>query len=112
MMKQYLFSYGTLQLENVQLESFGRVLSGTKDTLIGFTVKQLRITDEAVLALSQEEFHPIAIQTNNKKDMISGTLYEITSEELAQADQYEVSDYKRVEATFQSGKKGWIYVKA
>ena len=111
-MKHNLFSYGTLQLESVQLESFGRLLTGSKDVLVGFRLEQLQITDEAVLAVSQEEFHPIAIQTNNTNDIISGTLYEITSEELAQADQYEVSDYKRVEATFQSGKMGWIYVKA
>jgi gamma-glutamylcyclotransferase (GGCT)/AIG2-like uncharacterized protein YtfP len=107
-----LFSYGTLQLEKVQLESFGRKLQGTEDVLIGFKLEKLRITDEAVLAVSEKEFHPIAIQTNNTNDTISGTLYEITSEELALADRYEVDDYKRVEATFQSGKKGWIYVQA
>ena len=107
-----LFSYGTLQLEKVQLESFGRKLQGTEDVLIGFKLEKLRITDKAVLAVSEKEFHPIAILTNNTNDTISGTLYEITSEELAQADRYEVDDYKRVEATFQSGKKGWIYVQA
>ncbi|WP_420573017.1 gamma-glutamylcyclotransferase family protein [Kordia sp.] len=113
MEKQHnLFSYGTLQLEKVQLESFGRKLLGEKDTLVGFKLKQLRITDEAVLAISQEEFHPIAIQTNNTDDHISGTLYKISEKELQQADRYEVSDYKRVEATFQSGKKGWIYIKS
>jgi gamma-glutamylcyclotransferase (GGCT)/AIG2-like uncharacterized protein YtfP len=107
-----LFSYGTLQLEKVQLESFGRKLAGEKDVLQGFALEKVRITDEAVLAVSEEVFHPIAIQTNNPNDSISGTLYEITSDELAQADAYEVDDYKRVEATFQSGKKGWVYVQA
>ncbi|HAO29187.1 MAG TPA: UDP-N-acetylmuramate--alanine ligase, partial [Chryseobacterium indologenes] len=29
----YLFSYGTLQKEQVQLETFGRILQGEKDTL-------------------------------------------------------------------------------
>ncbi|MEM6721974.1 MAG: gamma-glutamylcyclotransferase family protein [Bacteroidota bacterium] len=62
--------------------------------------------------MSQEEFHPIAIQTNDKNDVISGTLYQISQKELEEADRYEVSEYTRVEATFQSGKKGWIYVKA
>lgn len=32
-MTELLFSYGTLQLEKVQLESFGRVLKGTKDAM-------------------------------------------------------------------------------
>ncbi|MBC8757165.1 gamma-glutamylcyclotransferase [Kordia sp. YSTF-M3] len=111
-MSHYLFSYGTLQLENVQLESFGRILIGKKDTLVAYKLEQLQITDEAVLAVSDQKFHPIAIQTNSTSDVISGTLYKITQEELAEADRYEVADYKRVEATFQSGNKGWIYVKA
>ncbi|MFK7748761.1 MAG: gamma-glutamylcyclotransferase family protein [Kordia sp.] len=111
-MKHYLFSYGTLQLENVQLASFGRKLIGEKEVLIGFKLKQLQITDEAVLAISEEKFHPIAIQTNNTNDRILGTLYQISQQELEQADRYEVSDYKRIEVTFQSRKKGWIYVKA
>ncbi len=110
--KHFLFSYGTLQLEKVQLESFGRILHGEKDILTGFRLEKVQITDKAVLAMSEATFHPIAIQTNNANDTISGTLYTITSEELAQADAYEVADYKRVEATFQSGNKGWVYVKA
>ncbi|WP_240321058.1 gamma-glutamylcyclotransferase family protein [Kordia sp. SMS9] len=111
-MKQNLFSYGTLQLEKVQLESFGRLLQGEKDVLQGFQLGKVQITNKAVLALSEATFHPIAIQTNHPNDTISGTLYKITSDELAQADAYEVAAYKRVEATFQSGKKGWVYVKA
>jgi gamma-glutamylcyclotransferase (GGCT)/AIG2-like uncharacterized protein YtfP len=111
-MNYNLFSYGTLQLKKVQLESFGRILIGEKDTLIGFKLAQLQITDKAVLAMSDQKFHPIAIQTNDKKDVISGTLYKISQKELEKADRYEVSDYKRVEAIFQSGTKGWIYVKS
>lgn len=110
-MTQLLFSYGTLQLEKVQLESFGRLLSGTKDTLIGFKIEQLKITDEQVLLKSGKAFHPVAIPTNNKKDIINGTLYKISIQELKQADNYEVDDYKRIEATFKSGKKGWVYIK-
>ncbi|WP_430412913.1 gamma-glutamylcyclotransferase family protein [Kordia sp.] len=111
-MKHNLFSYGTLQLEHVQLKSFGRKLEGEKDVLKGFKLEQVQIIDTEVLAVSKEAFHPIIIQTNDKKDVVSGTLYKISQEELAKADTYEVSDYKRVEATFESGKKGWVYVKA
>lgn len=31
-----LFSYGTLQLEQVQLDTFGRLLEGQADTLQGY----------------------------------------------------------------------------
>lgn len=34
-MKEYLFSYGTLQRDEVQLELFGRLLTGKKDPLVG-----------------------------------------------------------------------------
>jgi predicted SnoaL-like aldol condensation-catalyzing enzyme len=38
-------------------------------------------------------------------------LYELTDEEIIKADEYEVDDYKRIEAVFKSGKTGFIYVK-
>ncbi|BCQ64792.1 hypothetical protein PBOI14_65420 [Pseudomonas sp. Boi14] len=36
----------------------------------------------------------------------------ITPEELAAADSYEVSDYKRVSVTLASGIQAWVYVSA
>jgi hypothetical protein len=33
---EFLFSYGTLQLEAVQMATFGRQLTGTSDALRGF----------------------------------------------------------------------------
>ena len=110
-MTEYLFSYGTLQLEKVQLETFGRLLEGNKDLLKGFKLEQLRITDEDVLAKSEQEFHPIAIASNLQKDQIEGTLFKISKNEILEADSYEVAEYKRVLAQFESGKKGWVYVK-
>ncbi len=35
-------------------------------------------------------------------------MFEVTEDEILQADQYEVDDYKRVEVTFKSEK--WIYL--
>ncbi len=105
-----LFSYGTLQLEKVQLESFGRILKGTKDLLRGYRLGELEIIDKEVLAKSEQTFHPIAIKTGNLEDCIKGLLFEITEQELHQADDYEVDEYKRVREIFESGKQGWIYV--
>lgn len=110
-MKELLFSYGTLQLEKVQLESFGRELNGTKEILTGYKLEQLQIIDRTVLEKSEQEFHPIAVPSKDPNDRINGTLYEISTDELKQADLYEVADYKRVKATFQSGKQGWVYIK-
>ncbi len=106
----HLFSYGTLQLENVQIKTYGRKLVGFKDVLESYKLEQLKITDKDVLAKSQQEYHPIAIPSKDKEDCIEGVIFEITEQELIQTDSYEVSDYKRVLETFQSGKKAWIYI--
>jgi len=111
-MTEFLFSYGTLQLEKVQLASFGRVLKGTEDILTGYKLEKVRITDKEVLKKSEQEFHPIAICTNDKNDKIKGTLYKISTQELKEADSYEVADYTRVLVTFESKKQGWIYIKS
>ena len=108
----YLFSYGTLQLERVQLETFGRLLHGSKDALPGYKMESVEITDADVLAKSEEAFHPIAIPTGNAADKINGVVFEITAEELAHADAYEVRSYKRISVTLASGKTAWTYVAA
>lgn len=106
----FLFSYGTLQYEKVQLENYGRILTGTQDRLTGYKMDKIKITDSTVLAKSQLEYHPIALKSENDSDYIDGVLFEITGAELAETDKYEVSQYQRIVETFQSGKKGWVYV--
>lgn len=107
---ELLFSYGTLQLEKVQLSSFGRLLNGEKDALIGYKLSQVEITDENVLAQSEQRFHPVAIPSGSFDDSVDGVVFEITYEELQKADEYEVDDYARVLATLASGKKAWVYI--
>ena len=110
--KILLFSYGTLQLESVQRASFGRVLAGSRDAMPGFKKSFVEITDPDVLAKSGERFHPIVVPTDDIGKKVDGTVFEITAAELAAADQYEVSDYKRVEVVLCSGLKAWVYIKA
>src|SRR6188768_538245 len=57
-----LCSYGTLQLERVQLESFGRRLDGADDAMPGYRRTMLEITDPDVIRTSGERFHPIVSQ--------------------------------------------------
>ncbi len=104
-----LFSYGTLQQEDVQIATFGRILSGTADTLSGYRVLPLRIRDEKVIRLSGKDIHPVLVATGNFTDKVTGTVFELTDQELAEADEYEVDDYQRVQATMQSGQRVWIY---
>lgn len=107
-----LFSYGTLQQANVQMASFGRLLSGTPDSLPRYRNVMIEIADTQVVATSGARFHPMVIETGDPADAVSGTLFMITEKELAAADAYEVSDYKRVSVVLKSGAKAWVYVKA
>lgn len=105
-----LFSYGTLQQEEVQLSTFGRKLEATPDALIGYQLSMLKITNPEVVEISGKEFHPVIIFTGDENDEVPGTVFEITSEELSQADIYEEADYKRVAAPCISGATVWVYV--
>ncbi|WP_195715212.1 hypothetical protein [Ancylomarina sp. 16SWW S1-10-2] len=42
--KHLLFSYGTLQLEKVQIENYGHLLKGEKDSLLNYKLDKLEIT--------------------------------------------------------------------
>ena len=108
----YLCSYGTLQQASVQASTFGRLLEGSADNLIGFIVAELKILDVAVIAKSGKNFHPIAKFTGLRQNRVPGTVFEVSEEELNQADRYEVDSYRRILATLESGKSAWVYVEA
>ena len=107
-----LFSYGTLQQERVQLETFGRRLGGEADALPGHVLSMVEITDPEVVAASGSRFHPIVTASADPADEIAGMVFEITAAELSAADSYEVSDYKRVAVRLKSDRAAWVYVKA
>jgi len=107
-----LFSYGTLQQEEVQLSTFGRRLEGTPDNLVGFIITEVKIEDQDVILKSGKEYHPIAKITNSTQNQVAGIVFEITDDELIRSDQYEVDAYKRVKTTLKSGKIAWVYVEA
>lgn len=111
-MTQLLFSYGTLQQREVQLATFGRELFGTPDQLVGFHQSMVKIEDPEVVKTSGRTHHPIVRQTGVAEEMVAGTVFEVTDEELANADTYEVSDYKRISAPLASGRAAWVYVDA
>jgi len=105
-----IFSYGTLQQNNVQRAIFGRILSGHKDTLEGFGIKKLEIQDEFVVMASNSALHPIIFFTGKEDHRINGTLFKLTQAEFLKIDSYEVGDYKRIKVVLKSGIKSWVYV--
>jgi gamma-glutamylcyclotransferase (GGCT)/AIG2-like uncharacterized protein YtfP len=105
-----LFSYGTLQQREVQLAIHGRELAGDADSLAGYRLAPLTITDPHVVKLSGKAVHTIARATGSPEDHIPGTLFEITEDELAASDAYEVDVYSRTAVTLESGRTAWVYV--
>ena len=108
-----LFAYGTLQQEHVQLSTFGRLLQGQRDELLGFEQSLVKIEDPQVVATSGKTHHANVTFNGRNDSRVGGTLFEITDAELAAADQYEqLAAYKRVTAMLASGKQAWVYVDA
>ena len=108
----WLFSYGTLQQEDVQLATFGRRLEGRADALPGYATSLLEIRDAEVVKTSGKTHHLIALPSGNAGDEVPGVVLRITAAELAAADTYEVSDYKRVAVGLKSGLEAFVYVAA
>ena len=105
-----LFTYGTLQLEDVQLDTFGRRLEGHADALPGYTLKTIVIEDEDSVVKSGTEIHRNLRFTGDPSDFVEGTIYSVTQQELEQADSYEPDGYERVLVQLRSGAKAWVYL--
>lgn len=108
----WLFSYGTLQQAGVQLATFGRLLEGREDALPGHATVPFEITDPEVIATSGKKVHSMAKPSGDPADEVPGVVFRITPAELAAADTYEVSAYKRIAVRLKSGLEAFVYVGA
>jgi hypothetical protein len=105
-----LFSYGTLQLEDVQLETFGRKLDGQPDALPGYKLAMITITDQAFVVKSGTANHRSLQFTGNSSDIVEGAVLHVTQHELEQADAYEPEGYKRMRIQLRSGTTAWVFI--
>jgi gamma-glutamylcyclotransferase (GGCT)/AIG2-like uncharacterized protein YtfP len=104
-----LFSYGTLQREDVQLETFGRRLTGEPDELLGFELGRVAIGEPAVAAKLGRSYYDDAVPARSEI-RLPGTVLEVTEDELATADHFELgAAYRRIAATTASGRSVWLY---
>jgi hypothetical protein len=108
----YLFSYGTLQQDEVQQNVFGRCCATTPDILPGFRRVMIRVSDEAFAASSGSAWHAIACASDDPADEITGAALEISESELSISDAYEVAEYTRVPVTLRSGRSAWVYAES
>lgn len=105
----WLFSYGTLQLADVQFSLFGRFVESHPDRLTGFTLLTVRISDESVIAVSGSAEHPI-LRPGTSEDSVGGNALRLTADDLAKADAYETTDYRRIAVELASGREAFVYV--
>ena len=106
-----LFSYGTLQNADVQLATFGR-LDGAPDELVGFRQEAHKVTDAGFLAKGGDPWQVIVVRSGNSADRVRGWAFMITEAELAAADIYEPSGYRRIETILASGVRAWVYARS
>ncbi|MGD2167676.1 MAG: gamma-glutamylcyclotransferase [Gammaproteobacteria bacterium] len=109
-MYQYLFSYGTLQIESVQLEVVGRVLNGFADGLPFFVQSVLEVWDGGRTTGGRKVSYPLARYSGRHTDIVRGTAYRVSAAELRRTDKYEGAAYKRVASVLGSGVCAWVYV--
>ncbi len=107
-----LFTYGTLQLPEVQLDTFGHRVEGADEVLSGYRLEWTDVADERVAQLSGLDRHPILRRTDDPNDRVFGRVLHLTPEELDAADEYEVSLYRRAAVVLLSGIRAWVYVAA
>ncbi|MEO0570736.1 MAG: gamma-glutamylcyclotransferase family protein [Bacteroidota bacterium] len=97
---QYLFSYGTLQNEDIQRMVLGRTLKGKSGILLGYRISQKKVHGKYPL------IEPSPIKTDN----VRGKLFRVSNFELHELDHYETYAYMRIEVELKSGTKAWVYV--
>jgi hypothetical protein len=107
-----IFSYGTLQQDAVQISTFGRLLQGQPDEVIGFEESLLKIDDPQFVVTSGKRHHAIVKFNGRTDSRVRGMVFEDSETELVLADQYEPAGYKRISALLASGKQAWLYADA
>ncbi|PZO60245.1 MAG: gamma-glutamylcyclotransferase [Leifsonia xyli] len=107
-----MFSYGTLRQPLVQESLFGDHVPTTPDTLPGWRLDWVAITDPEVVRTSGSDLHPI-LRRGTADDVVEGSTLTLGYEwQLRAVDGYEVADYQRIRVELTSGLSAWVYVAA
>lgn len=97
-----IFSYGTLQEEDVQRSTFGRALRGHRDELPKY--------EKVPVTIEGEQYWDVKMRDGGR---VAGVVLEISDEELARCDAYEGEyAYTRTAVTLASGTRAWVYLRS
>jgi hypothetical protein len=108
---EHLFSYGTLQDENVQRAVFGKPVHGTPDAIVGYDLVPVMISSQEAIAISGKAEHTTLVPAKGESAPIEGVVFHITAGDLAAADRYESAEYRRIKVGLRSGIEAWVYVR-
>ena len=100
-----VFSYGTLQDPEVQMELYQRVLEGQPDRLSGYILESINLPDSSFNYIS----YSIAKLTGNPQDSIEGFVFYLSEHELKITDTYESEAYERFKIKLDSGIEAIMY---
>ncbi len=70
----------------------------------------LDIDDELVIAISGKAEHTVARFTGRRADVIEGTVFSVSPDDIEHADGYETPARQRAAVTLRSGTRAWVYV--
>ena len=88
---------------------YGREIPTIEDSLPGYKIHWLTITDSEVIQTSGSDRHPI-LRRGTAEDKVLGSRLELSEAELKVTDGYEVDDYERQEVVLSSGIRAWAYL--
>ena len=90
------------------MDVFQRTLEGVPDQLAGYAKTAIN------LATGDGRYtqYPVIYPTGDLNDVVEGMRYQLTEDELQQADEYEGESYERMEVIPESAKLSWVYVAA
>lgn len=94
-MKAYLFSYGTLQEDHIQLMLFGQILNTQVDSLSGY--------------VTLNDFFGYPRLVEFERGIVYGKVLEIDETEIPLVDRYESEAYERKEIETDKGRKVYVY---
>lgn len=94
-MKAYLFSYGTLQEDHIQLMLFGQILNTVVDSLEGY------------VTLNDYFGYPRLVEFEH--GIVYGKVLEIDEADLPIVDRYESNAYKKEIVETSKGRQVYAY---
>jgi hypothetical protein len=106
-----VFSYGSLQEEAVQLETFGRRLTGFPDALVGYETELVPVTRKDDPHYGRKTHHLNLKANGRAQSRVAGTALDVSDAELALTNRFEErSGYARIAARTAGGRDVWLYV--